>query len=433
MTSRTIRRAALLPIAALLVACRGPVLALGGSPAAVRTNVDEFFSSIAAVFGPTAIEPRLDSIRLKYANDALAPSRLFADSSIWTAHSGSTHTLDLAGSGTYGRYRLWVQGDAPVPMHLADYRREVRLTQLGSGEFEWDVRDELAIGGITGDELGHALSAIFTAAQQSDERSARAAFQEQLPHTTAALARLFSLDTLHLTPNPKGGTDVRIGIGIHTDRLQSEFPHYAKFLNKYLGPSDILAVVYDDQKHEWWRLTKGRDQITLALRVQNGALAPLSGGVARMPERVHVRIDASTKAWIFRVGMRNLVGDVMRVRDSHEKATITLFRTEPKWQLPPLVHRMLDTPLRRPFEGGGAMFSFSVRDTPGGQSIGTRSYSLVVQESAIMRWFGNLGNSALGDFRKGAEKEFDKFNGGVLDALHTDLVALATASATSSK
>jgi hypothetical protein len=41
-----------------------------------------------------------------------------------------------------------------------------------------------------------------------------------------------------------------------------------------------------------------------------------------------------------------------------------------------------------------------------------------------MRWFGGLGNSALGEFRKGAEKEFDRFNGGVLDALHTDLLDL---------
>jgi hypothetical protein len=405
------------------------VLALGGSPAAVRANVDELFSSIAAVFGPTAIEPRLDSIRLKFANDALAPSRLFADSSVWTAHAGSARTLDLAGGGTYGRYRLFVQEDATVPSRLADYRREVKLTQLGTGEYEWDVRDELAIGAITGDELGRALGAVFSAAERNDERAARAAYEEQLPRTTAALARLFSLDTLHLAPNAKGGTDVRLSIGIHTDRLQTEFPHYAKFLDRYAEKSDLRMVIYDDQKREWWHVAKGRDQITLALRVHDGALAPLSGAPARMPDRVHVRIDASTKAWIFRIGIHNLVGDVMRVRDPHEKATITLFRTQPEWQLPPLVHRMLNTPLRRPFEGGGAMLSFSVSDSPGKQTIGTRSYSLVVQESAIMRWFGGLGNSALGEFRKGAEKEFDKFNGSVLDALHTDLLALTTGSA----
>jgi hypothetical protein len=418
-------------VAAFLVACRGPALALGDSPAKAREHIDELFSSMAAVFGPTTIEPRLDSIRLAFANAALSPSRLFADSAVWTAHAGSARKLDLAGAGTYGHYHLLVRKDAPTPSNLGDYRREVRLTELGKGEYEWDVRDELAIGAITAAELGQALGAVFSGAEHGDEGIARAAYRQQLPRTTAALAQLFSLDTLHLTPNGAGGTDVRLSIGIHPGRLQTDFQRYAKFLDKYVGPSDLRVVVYDDQKREWWSATKEHGRVTLSLRVRDGALAPLSGATARMPDRVHVRIDASTKAWIFRIGVRGLVGDVIRVRDPHESTTITVFRTQPEWQLPPLVHRMLNTPLRRPFEGGGSMLSFSVRDTPGAQTIGTRSYSLVVQESAIMRWFGGLGNSALGDFRKGAEQEFDRFNGLVLDALHKDLIALTAGSAAS--
>jgi hypothetical protein len=105
---------------------------------------------------------------------------------------------------------------------------------------------------------------------------------------------------------------------------------------------------------------------------------------------------------------------------------VARFRREPDWQLPPFVEQMLRTPLHRPFEGGGAVLTYAVRDSAGAQTLATREIRLAVQESKIMRWIGGLGNSALNDFRDGAEEEFDRFNGETLRALHADLLTLTT-------
>jgi hypothetical protein len=86
---------------------------------------------------------------------------------------------------------------------------------------------------------------------------------------------------------------------------------------------------------------------------------------------------------------------------------------------------MLHTPLGRPFEGEGALLAMSVRDDSSTQTVAARDYRLAVRESRIMRWVGGLGSSALGDFRRGAEEEFDRYNGEVLDAMRQDVAALA--------
>jgi hypothetical protein len=50
-----------------------------------------------------------------------------------------------------------------------------------------------------------------------------------------------------------------------------------------------------------------------------------------------------------------------------------------------------------------------------------RDYQIIVRESAIVRWIGDLGSTALSDFRTGAERESDQFNGEFLDALGEDM------------
>ena len=57
-----------------------------------------------------------------------------------------------------------------------------------------------------------------------------------------------------------------------------------------------------------------------------------------------------------------------------------------------------------------------------------REFELTVRESAIVRWFGSLGNAALSDFRQGAEREADRFVGELWSALRADVLALVPAS-----
>ena len=101
------------------------------------------------------------------------------------------------------------------------------------------------------------------------------------------------------------------------------------------------------------------------------------------------------------------------------------FFDEPEWQLPPLVARLLRSPLRRPFEGAGSLIRYGVRTEAraSGDTVSTvwRDMDVTVQESAILRFFGRLGGTALSDFRAGAEREAEQLWGESLRALAADV------------
>jgi hypothetical protein len=382
---------------------------------------------LQARFGPHDRDARLDDLRPRFAKSALIPSKLFRDKSAWTSSDNDTRTLVLSGSGTPNHYRLSIAGDAPPPLHAADYRRVMLLTRLARDDYEWNVRDELAVGSVTGNDMGRALDALLSSAEHTPQAAGHMALQHDLPRTAAALGRLFSLDTVRLTPNAAGGTDVRLAATIHADRVNAAFPHLAHYLGHYVAPTNVDLTVYDDAGHQWWSASKHDDVIALTMRVHDGDLAPLAGPLARMPDRLHVRINASTRTFIFHVGLRALVGNVALTRGPNDKAFVATFQKEPDWDLPPLVEQMLHAPLQRPFQGNGSVLSFSVHDGDGdgAPTILVRDYDLTVRESRIMRWFGELGDAAIEDFRTGAEVDFDRFTGDALGALHADILALA--------
>jgi len=127
---------------------------------------------------------------------------------------------------------------------------------------------------------------------------------------------------------------------------------------------------------------------------------------------VRLTADASVKVGPFRVGVRGLDARVLRVTSATQIAMAFRFPAEPEWQLPPLVARLLRSPLRRPFEGSGALMRYGVRSEaqPSGDTLSTawRDIDVTVRESGILRFFGRLGGTALGDFRAGAEKEAEQ-------------------------
>ncbi|HEX6807432.1 MAG TPA: hypothetical protein VF118_05555 [Gemmatimonadaceae bacterium] len=422
MSYRARSRLALAAVVAL-AACRAPAVALGAPSAS-----DQLLASLAARFGPHDRDARLDALRPRFAKSALVPSKLFRDTSAWTATNGGKRTLVLSGRGTPGRYALAVAGDAPPPLQPADYRRVMRLTHINNDDYAWNVRDELAVGPITGNQLGDALTALLAAAGHGgDTAAARTALHHDLPRTTAALGRAVSLDTLRFSANADGGANVHLAGTIHADRLTNTFPRLAHYLSHYVSPTGGEILVFDDANRAWWDAAKRGDTWSLDLRVANGNLAPLRGPPDRMPDRLRVRIDASTRTFIFHVGLANLLGDVTVTRAPNEHAFTATFRTEPDWQLPPLVETMLNAPLERPFQGSGASLTFDIRDGEGqdAPSIIFREYDLAVRESRIMRWLGGLGDAAVEDFRTGAEAEFDRFAGETLSALRADVAQLA--------
>src|SRR5919198_2966022 len=153
-------------VCVLSVGCEQAVLSLGNTPDEARGRADELLGALAARFGPLEREPAFLERRPRLARAALAPSRAFADRSLWTAAEGDWRRLEFSGTSRGGRYRIGVGARAPTPARPGEYRADVRLRALGPGEFEWQGHDELAVGTVTIADVDRALTALLAAAEQ---------------------------------------------------------------------------------------------------------------------------------------------------------------------------------------------------------------------------------------------------------------------------
>ena len=91
--------------------------------------------------------------------------------------------------------------------------------------------------------------------------------------------------------------------------------------------------------------------------------------------------------------------------------------------MPFLVETFLDSPLHYPFETPGSEFELTALEAPGGNLL-VRRYRGRVRETWILRWLGGKVDGAVGDFRRGAEREADLYHRACLLALRDDLASL---------
>jgi len=165
--------------------------------------------------------------------------------------------------------------------------------------------------------------------------------------------------------------------------------------------------------------------LTVRFRTHNGALQPLAGQARPMPDTLILTMDAMAKLGLFSVGVSNLVGEFVHIDTPRERAWQLRFTREPKWHLPLIAERLLSSAIRRPFEGNGVYFKLGLRTGPNGQTISERIVDVAVKESAIMRWLGNLGFTAMSDFAGNVEEEENRFLIELFRAMRTDMEALA--------
>jgi len=404
-------------------ACRDAARSLGSTSEQALLHADGLIGSLSARFGPLEREPAFRERRPLLARAALAPSRAFNDRSLWTGQEGRSHVLEFAGHREGGGYRMGVRAGAPPPARPADYRALLRLRALGSGEYEWEGRDELAVGPVGTADLDRALTALFLAAERTSGAEARARAHADLPLTTAAVGRLFSLQALDLAPAAGGGVTVSAVVTLRASGIASEFPLWARYLRKYIWPIRFHWTVYDEAGAPWWE-TEGRDgRFGFRFRLHGGHLTPLQGAPRRIPARLRVRSGVSTRMGVFRVGVRALEAEMTLAQALREKHFAVRFRRAPEWELPFLLAPFVRASLRRPFEGDGALFALAVREGDG-RTLIVRDYRLGVKESWIVRWLGRLAGTAMSDFWTGAEEEADRFTGQSLEALRADVSKL---------
>jgi hypothetical protein len=413
-------------VIAALSACRDVAPGFGTNAAAARANADGLFGGIAQRFTNVQRTPKFIGARGKLGKNALTPSVIYNDTSVWTAFGpDSTRVITIDGEFSGNRYlfsaRPWPT--AP-PNEPGDSRHYIRLRRLNENVFEWVTNVDIAAGTIKSDEFANVISRLMGSAEGRTPADLRADYRASFPRTTAALGRLFSLDTLRSVRDNEGATTVLLGIRIDPKGIRATMPDFAKYLDKYATPSKYRAVVTDKRGGRWVEVSGADNYMTLRVRSMFGHFAPLNGPVRPMPNDLQLTSDFTTKILFFTVGYRQLIGDVTVINSDRERGWFMRFTHEPDWRLPSAVSVMIHTPLRRPFEGNGATFRLVLRDNPGGQSILARHTTTVVQESAILRFLGRLGSTAMGDFVGKSEVQENRFSAEVFNALRLDVRAL---------
>ena len=405
-TRARVRRAALTlaPLVAL-TGCRDALTGFGtGSPAAA--NVEQLFGALGARHADVARNGKYAYARLQIAKGALVPSRVFADSGVWTRGSGDVRLLETHGSSVDGKYALVSRIGVPAPRKPADGRHAITLSRLSDNEFRWDTTVDFAIGSIRPADVASVLGQLIASAEGKTEREVRADLAAAAPRTSGALGQLFSLDSLLPTRLADGSTAVTLVVGMHSDRLRRRFPAFGDYLRRYVDPLRYRVVVTDQGGTPFFEAIGGDKRVTVRLRTCDGELVPLSGTPRPMPDTLALLVDFKAQVKRLGVGFRGLRMQLVHVRhDASENSWVVRADREPEWEFPLAMARLIRAPLRRPFAGEGSLFRIGVRGDGSGQTVIVRQIRLFVQESAILRFLNSLSGAAFSEFEDRVDRE----------------------------
>jgi hypothetical protein len=407
-----------------LPGCQSSIDAFGTNPAYARHAAEHLFAGFAYRFYEVRRDSSFNRARELMGQNALTPSRLHRDSTLWNVPaSDSTRTLIVGAAFASNTYTFAANRQAPPPRALGDQRHSLSLRWLGGGDYEWSTHVDHAVGPVTPAQIGAALMATLTASEARSATEALGDAKRTFPETGKHLAQLFSIDSLR-TSHAGGATTTTLALSFHPERLRPRYTFFAAFVDKYIMPSVYRLQVTDHAGRQYIDLAGRNGQLVVRLRSQNHRLVSLAGVPVEMPDSLRLIADLSMKYRVFRIGFTNLVSDLVIERGDSLRAWAMRFQREPAWHFPLAVDRLIRNPLRRPFQGRGAEFSLGVRNDRGPQTISYRSMRFVVNESAIMRWLGRLGASAFGDFSGRTELEENLFLYETFEALRRDVHGL---------
>jgi hypothetical protein len=404
-----------------LATCRSPLNALGGLRTLDHAGI--MFAALGARVTDPFRDFKYDTARVKIANAALLPSRVWDDTAVWTSSTASRRTLLIAGRFADGRYRLEAARTVPPPAQPAESRHQITLTRLSDDEYAWDTDVPYAIGSVTAGEIGAFVSAMFASAEGLSEQESRADYRSTAPRMSAVLGQLFTVDSIRTTQNPDRSTSATFAISMHPAGVEKRYPSFAAYLRRYAETARMKWAVTDREGATYLTLVAGGGRMSLRVRTLDGVMQPLAGPLRRLPDSLRLVGDATAKVRRFNVGFRDYRADLVIVKTEHERAWSVTSREEPQWTLPLASEALLHAPLRRPFQGRGFQFRLGVRDSANAQTLLHRRMHLEVQESAILKFIGKLGATAIGDYQGNAEREQLAWLRDVFDGLMADVEA----------
>ena len=408
-----------------IAACRQVAPAFGPNIPSARQNAEEFFYSVGSRFTNIQRPPRMIHARAQFGHYALTPSGIYNDTTIWLAiGADSARLFGDEGVFSFDRYIVSAKLSTTPPNALTESREIVRLRKLTDNEYEWFTNVDVALGRIQAKNISDVLAAGLAAGEGRSPAAIRADYTTSFPRTTAALGRLYTLDTLRATPDSDGATTYELAIRLTPEILKATMPHYSAYIDKYISKGKYRITLTDKTGARWFDAWAANYYLHFKVRSKGGHFAPLEGAVRQMPETLNIQVDMSMKILVFTVGWTEMMGDFEFINTPHERGWSMRFAKEPNWTLPPTVGYLLKAPLRRPFQGPGIPVRFSIRDTPGAQTLLNRRGTLVVQESGILRFLNRLSGTAVGDFLGPSEREANRFNADVFRALRQDVAAI---------
>ncbi len=419
--------ASILVSVALLGGCRAAVLAYGPDVSNAKANADALAAAIEHRFTNVVRTPKFSMARMRIARYAFAPSRLVSDTAVWTGFRstrlGADRDLEIQGSLSSAQYLFVARPAVAMPVKLGDSRHLIALEQLGESDWAWRTRVDNAVGPMPPSRADDVIQALFLSAERS-ATLLRADYRAVFPRTSTALGRLFTIDSIGTRPQPDGSTLVTLQILVSGDRLERSFPAFAKYIGKYVAPARYRYRLADRTGADWFD-AEARDQVlTVRFRTHDGHLQPLLGAARRMPDTLQVHVDALAKISFFTVGITGMEGEFVHVKTARERGWAMRFTKDPTWHLPLITERLLRSPLRRPFAGKGVLFTLGFRNGSDGQTVLSRQFDVTVRESAIMRFLGNLGFTAMNDFAGKVEVEENRFIAETMAAFRADVAAL---------
>jgi hypothetical protein len=390
----------------LLAGCRDGYAGFG-TGARARASAEQLFGALADRHAELAHNPKYDYARVRINRGALAPSRVFDDTAVWTGLSGDVRVLETVGSLVDGHYMLTSRPGAPTPARPADARHVTTLSRLGEGEYRWDTTVDFALGSIRPTDVASVVAHVLAGGEGRSEAELRAELAALSPRSSAVLGTVMTLDSLRPVELPDGTTLVTLGASVHSDNLRRKYSALADYLHKYVDPARFHVVLTDRAGTPYFDGSQKDRVIVVRVRTQHGRLVPLAGPARPLADSLQLHVDFNVKIKIFHVGFHNLVMDFTSGAhgDDLREWTMTAHH-EPQWDLPLISARLLRAPLRRPFAGEGSLFRIGVRaGVAGAPSVLLRHSRLPVQESAILNFLNSLSGTAMDDFGGPVERE----------------------------
>ncbi len=424
---RSVRSAAA-AFLAVLASCRGAASAYGSDIATARTNFDAIAGALEQRFTHVVRTPKFANARMRIARYAFSPSKLANDTSLWTAmrstRTGGDRELEIGGALVDGRYTFAAMPLVPTPARVGDARHFIALSKLaGDDDWQWTTTVDHAVGTMHPARAADVMRALFASAERP-AAELRADYRTAFPRSTAAFGRMVAVDSLRTTPQADGSTVVVLHLLMSDRGLTGTFPALAQFVRKYIASAKYSFRLTDREGLEWFDANAVKSRLVVRFRSRDGELQPLTGAARRMPDTLQFVAGASGKFGHFTLGMTELTGEFVHVRTTVEQSWVLHFTKEPRWDLPLLAEQLLHGPLKRPFEGRGAYFRLGFVSSANGQTLLTRTASAVVNESAIMRFLGNLGFTAMSDYAGAVEEEENRYLAEGFAALRADAKGL---------